>query len=298
MPRCGRTGSRRPNVSLRTDAGFRILRQKCSGPSACRSLRVDAVGFRANRSQRRTHNANAEAVRLRIGTPAVAPEKVALFERFQADRSETRGWSPYDSDNLAEFARSFVLNPFPTQGWCYFLEDVLIGVGYADELAGGLSAIYFARDPAYRDRSLGTWNVLCLLNRARALGLPYVYLGYHVDGCPSLQYKARFRPNERLDPMESGVTAGSENENDKRRNVKGGRRRRARPIEGVRSWHDCSTLGLLLDSRLGLQYTLTHASFVAVGAYDEDPPRVDHAPGHDSRPLHGDAGRPGARADC
>jgi len=180
--------------------GHMLFRQNCSGPSACRSLRVNAAHFRATRSQRRTHKANAGIVRLRIGTPAVSPDKVAVFERFQADRSETRGWSPYDSDNLAEFARGFVLNPFPTQEWCYYLGDVLIGVGYVDELAGGLSGIYFAHDPAFRDRSLGTWNVLCLLNRARALGLPHVYLGYHVEGCPSLQYKARFRPNERLDP--------------------------------------------------------------------------------------------------
>ncbi len=75
-------------------------------------------------------------------------------------------------------------NPFPTQEWCYFLDDVLVGVGYVDELSGGLSAIYLARDPEYRDRSLGTWNVLCLLDRASALGLPYVYLGYHVERLP------------------------------------------------------------------------------------------------------------------
>ena len=69
-----------------------------------------------------------------------------------------------------------------------------------DVMAGGLSAIYFARDPAHHDRSLGTWNVLCLLDRAKALGLPHVYLGYHTAGCPSLQYKGRFRPNQTLDP--------------------------------------------------------------------------------------------------
>jgi arginine-tRNA-protein transferase len=95
--------------------------------------------------------------------------------------------------------RSLAFNPFPTQEWRYFLDGALVGVGYVDELSGGLSAIYFVRDPAYRDRSLGTWNVVCLLNRARALGLPHVYLGYHADSCPSLQYKGRFRPHEHLD---------------------------------------------------------------------------------------------------
>ena len=98
-----------------------------------------------------------------------------------------------------EFARSFSLNPFPTQEWRYYVEDVLVGLGYVDELAGGLSAIYFVRDPTYHELSLGVWNVLNLLDRAAALGLPHVYVGYHAEGCPSLQYKGRFRPNESLD---------------------------------------------------------------------------------------------------
>jgi leucyl-tRNA---protein transferase len=28
--------------------------------------------------------------------------------------------------------------------------------------------------------------------------LPHLYLGYHVAGCRSLEYKANFRPNETL----------------------------------------------------------------------------------------------------
>ena len=45
-------------------------------------------------------------------------------------------------------------------------------------------------------RSLGTWNVLCLIDEAVRRGLPYVYLGYYVEGCPSMSYKIRFVPNE------------------------------------------------------------------------------------------------------
>jgi leucyl-tRNA---protein transferase len=179
--------------------GHTVFRQSCSGRNACRSLRVDVAGFLPDRSQRRTRKANDGMVHLRIGTPAVTPEKVALFDRFHADRSETRGWQSYESDDAQEYARIFVLNPFPTQEWCYFLDDVLVGVGYVDHLVGGLSAIYFAHDPRHRDRSLGTWNVLNLIDRARALGLPHVYLGYVCEGCLSLQYKARFRPHQCLD---------------------------------------------------------------------------------------------------
>jgi arginyl-tRNA--protein-N-Asp/Glu arginylyltransferase len=180
--------------------GHMLFRLNCSGSNACRSLRVDAACFRLDRSQRRARKANEGAIRLCIGDPLVTPQKVALIDRFHSERSETRGWSLSEPGDWAEFVRRFVLNPFPTQEWCYFLDDVLVGVGYVDELAGGLSAIYFARDPTHRDRSLGTWNALCLLERAKTLGLPHVYLGYHVEGCPSLQYKGRFRPNQSLGP--------------------------------------------------------------------------------------------------
>ncbi len=179
--------------------GHTLFRQICSGHNACRSLRVDVARFQPDRGQRRTRKANEGRIHLRIGVPAVTPEKVALFDRFHADRSETRGWAPNEPDDADEYARSFVSNPFPTQEWCYYLDDALVGVGYVDDLAGGLSAIYFAHDPKYRDRSLGTWNVLSILDRASALDLPHVYLGYHAEGCPSLRYKARFRPNQGLD---------------------------------------------------------------------------------------------------
>jgi arginine-tRNA-protein transferase len=189
--------------------GHTIFRQTCLGPGSCRSLRVDVARFRPNRTQRRTRAVNERVIQLRIGTPAIAPEKVNLFERFHADRSETRGWSPYEPGVLAEFAHSFAVNPFPTQEWCYYLDDVLVGIGYVDELAGGLSAIYFVRDPKHHDRSLGTWHVLNLIDRTSALRLPHVYLGYYVEGCLSLKYKGSFRPNECLNPDGHWRTSGN-----------------------------------------------------------------------------------------
>jgi arginine-tRNA-protein transferase len=180
--------------------GRLLFRPRCPRCAACRSLRVDAARFLPDRSQRRCRRTNAGAVQLRIGAPVVTPEKLALFDRFHAERSATRGWTPHEPHDAADFEASFVDNPFSTQEWCYFLDDALAGVGYVDALPDGLSAIYFAHDPAHRARALGTWHVLCLLDRARALGLPHVYLGYHVEGCISLRYKARFRPHEVLGP--------------------------------------------------------------------------------------------------
>ncbi len=53
-------------------------------------------------------------------------------------------------------------------------------------------------DPDLSDRSPGTLNVLWLVEECRRLGAPWLYLGYHVAGSPSMAYKAGFGPREIL----------------------------------------------------------------------------------------------------
>ncbi len=67
-----------------------------------------------------------------------------------------------------------------------------------DRLAESLSAIYFFHDPAVRSRSPGTFNVLRLLEECSLRKLTYLYLGYYVKGCRSLEYKGNFKPNQVL----------------------------------------------------------------------------------------------------
>jgi arginyl-tRNA--protein-N-Asp/Glu arginylyltransferase len=179
--------------------GHALFRPRCPQCSSCLSLRVNVAAFQPSRSQRRNARMNAGVVSLRIGAPAVTRAKLALYDRFHAFQTERKGWplhEPKDSDSYFE---SFVFNPFTTEEWTYWLGSRLVGVGYVDAVSAGLSAIYFFYDPRERHRGLGTWNVLCCIDQARQRGLPHVYLGYYVAGCPSLEYKATFRPNETVD---------------------------------------------------------------------------------------------------
>ena len=47
-------------------------------------------------------------------------------------------------------------------------------------------------------KGLGTFIILDHIVRAARAGLPYVYLGYWVEGSTRMDYKTRFRPLERL----------------------------------------------------------------------------------------------------
>ncbi len=42
--------------------------------------------------------------------------------------------------------------------------------------------------------------ILDHIERAKAMGLPYLYLGYWVQGSAKMDYKGRFTPQERLMP--------------------------------------------------------------------------------------------------
>jgi arginine-tRNA-protein transferase len=73
--------------------------------------------------------------------------------------------------------------------------------------------IYSVFDVAPDARNgLGTFIILDHVIRAARAGLPYVYLGYWVEGSPRMAYKTSFRPLERLGRdgwrrMEGGAAA-------------------------------------------------------------------------------------------
>lgn len=178
--------------------GYSLFRPVCQTCRACQSIRVNVALFRPSATQKRVAKQNAGVVELTIGPPRVTREKLELYDRFHDFQADFKGWPLHEPKSARDYAEGFVQNPFPTFEWCYRLNGRLVGVGYVDHLPTTLSAIYFYYDPDERHHSLGVWNVLSVLRLATEKQFPHVYLGYYVAGCRSLEYKAKYRPNEIL----------------------------------------------------------------------------------------------------
>lgn len=84
----------------------------------------------------------------------------------------------------------------------YRVEGMLIAVGVVDVLPRGLSSVYLFYHPKFaRDLvPLGKYAILQEIEFARALRLPYYYLGYYIESCTKMRYKAEYRPSELLCP--------------------------------------------------------------------------------------------------
>jgi arginyl-tRNA--protein-N-Asp/Glu arginylyltransferase len=187
--------------------GRALFRPACPACDECRPIRIDVANFRPNSSQRRAAKTNAGVVELTVGEPGVTDEKLALYDRYHEFQHGHQGWPDRGPKAADDYIEAFVDQPFPVEEWRFTVAGKLVGVGYVDPLPVGLSAIYFYYDPDERGRSLGTLNVLRLIAAAAARGDGYLYLGYHVAGCRSLEYKANFRPHERLVDEENWMSS-------------------------------------------------------------------------------------------
>jgi arginine-tRNA-protein transferase len=178
--------------------GQMLFKPRCASCNACQPIRVLVDRFNPDRSQRRVQKANHNT-ELRIGAPIIDAERVTLYFKHHAHHSEQKGWPEPDVGHGIEHMQNIIDGPFPVEEWSYWIEEKLVAIGYIDHLSEGYSGIYFYHDPEFRDRSLGNWICMTMIEQARLNGLPYVYFGYYIAGCRSMEYKGRFEPNQVLD---------------------------------------------------------------------------------------------------
>ncbi len=176
-------------------SGRLVYQPHCPTCRQCRSARVPVATFQPRRRHRRVLRANRD-LRIVPVPPGFCEEHFTLYQRYTRAR--------HAGGNMAESSAQEYLD-FLVADWCAtdFLEirlgERLLGVAVTDRLSDGLSAVYTFFDPDQPRRSLGTWAILAQIERARELGLSWLYLGYWIRDCEKMRYKTGFRPIELYD---------------------------------------------------------------------------------------------------
>lgn len=75
---------------------------------------------------------------------------------------------------------------------CYYVQGQLIAIAVLDLLPDSVSSVYFIWDPDYAQFGLGTLSALREMVLTEMLGKKYYYMGYYIDDCPKMRYKAKF----------------------------------------------------------------------------------------------------------
>lgn len=186
--------------------GFRrsqtvAYRPSCGDCNACVSVRVVAGEFRPSATQRRNLKRNDDLV-ITECKPWATPEQFELLRRYLGTRHPDGGMAQMDDLDFADMVEHTPVTSFvmeyrePGDG---ITPGRLVGACLTDRQGDGLSMIYSFYDPAHEARAgLGNYIILDHIRRAARFGLPYVYLGYWVEGAERMQYKIRYRPLERL----------------------------------------------------------------------------------------------------
>ncbi len=188
--------------------GFRrsqnvAYRPSCSDCHACVSVRVNAAEFKPSATQRKIIRRNSDLV-VKKCRPWATDEQYELLKSYLSVRHPDGGMIEMDEGDYADMVEQ---SPVRSNVIEYREPDCngdggrLVGACLTDIQNDGLSMVYSFFDPQHPWRQgLGNYVIMDHILRAAQSDLPYVYLGYWVDGSARMAYKTRYRPLEKLGP--------------------------------------------------------------------------------------------------
>jgi arginine-tRNA-protein transferase len=186
--------------------GFRrsqtvVYRPSCDFCQACISVRVVAARFQPSASQKKLIRRHRD-LEVHACEPWSTDEQWRLLGRYLAARHPVGGMAAMDGHDYADMVEQ---SPVDTVVVEYREPSIdgrpgrLVGCCLTDKQSDGLSMIYsFFETSDPRRPGLGNFIIMDHILRAGRAGLPYVYLGYWIEGCDRMAYKRNFGPVEAL----------------------------------------------------------------------------------------------------
>lgn len=180
------------------DRGFRragdmFYAMVCENCRKCEPIRVPTQTFVPSRSQARAQRRNVD-VTMRVQKPSMRAETWDLYQRYVQHQHPN---TPLEEtpDKIIDWLYKPVVDTYEIS---YHIEERLVAVSIVDVCRTSVSGVYHFFDPSEHKRSLGVFSVLAEIAWAQQLGIPYYYLGYWIEGAPTMHYKANYGPHELL----------------------------------------------------------------------------------------------------
>lgn len=176
--------------------GMLLYRPTCGTCQACEAIRIDVDDYCFSKTQRRILRKNDQSLRVEVGPARSDAKAVELYDKHRYGRGlDSARSKPMD---VVSYERFLVERCCQSYEMRFFLHEKVVAIAIVDEGANALSAVYCHHDPEHSSMSLGTYAILKQIEAARDAGRRFLYLGLYVSGCAPMEYKARFRPHERL----------------------------------------------------------------------------------------------------
>ena len=201
MPLSVPVGPKTPDVTDQLlSMGYRrsgefVYNTACPACQACQPTRLDVHQFQQSASMRRVWKRGKRDLRCAWGKPRADAKRVWLFNQHRNARGLCQGTGDVDLEGYRMFLVDSCCHTIELSIW---LEHELVAVSIVDAGDRSLSAVYTHFDPHAMRYSLGTYALLEQIEYALSTGRKYLYLGMYVEENRHLNYKARFKPQQRL----------------------------------------------------------------------------------------------------
>lgn len=179
--------------------GFRrneniFYKPNCKNCKACKSTRVLVNDFLFSKNFKRILKKNND-LKIKIGKPKTRQEHYKLFKKYLKQRH-----SNGDMANMTylDFRTMLEISPVETKILHIYKNNKFFGAILYDIYKNSFSANYSFYNPKYKNRSLGSFLILKLIEQAKKEKIEYLYLGYYIKECKKMSYKINFKPIEIL----------------------------------------------------------------------------------------------------